>query len=136
MSRKQVRNSIFLAVLAAVVAAMVFWANGPASDTLAEVKVPELSALAGQGKLAFDANCARCHGANAAGSETGPPLVHRLYHPGHHGDAAFLVAALRGVRRHHWQFGNMPSQPQVTEPEILSIIRYVRELQQANGIGD
>lgn len=98
------------------------------------IEVPELSELASQGKAAFDANCAACHGANGSGSEKGPPLVHDIYNPGHHPDAAFLGAANRGVGQHHWRFGNMPPQPQVSAKELATIVRYVRELQEANGI--
>lgn len=71
-----------------------------------------------------------------AGTEQGPPLVHRIYEPGHHADAAFHMAVRAGVRQHHWRFGNMPPQPQVSEAELRTIIRYVREVQRANGIGD
>jgi mono/diheme cytochrome c family protein len=39
-----------------------------------------------------------------------------------------------GVRQHHWPFGDMPAQPQVTDEQLAQIIRYVRELQAANGI--
>jgi len=101
---------------------------------LAEVQIPSLSQKAKIGKQNFDATCAQCHGANASGSENGPPLIHDVYNPGHHSDQAFQLAAVRGVRRHHWNFGNMPPQPQVSTREMASIISYVRELQQANGI--
>lgn len=97
------------------------------------VKVPDLSPLALSGKQAFDKSCARCHGANAAGSDKGPPLVHDLYNPGHHGDGAFVSAARNGTRAHHWRFGDM-KPVKVTDKEITAIIRYVRELQKANGI--
>ena len=99
-----------------------------------DVQVPELSALAMQGREAFDANCAKCHGKNAAGSGNGPPLVHNLYNPGHHSDAAIVSAARRGVRQHHWPYGNMKPLPQVTDAELAAIIKYIRELQAANGI--
>jgi len=99
-----------------------------------DVVVPKLSALAARGKSAFDANCASCHGANAAGTDNGPPFVHDIYNPGHHSDRAFYLAARQGVRRHHWPFGDMPPQPQVTDEELTAIVRYVRELQEANGI--
>ena len=98
------------------------------------VKVPELSPLAARGQTAFDANCAACHGVNAAGTDKGPPLVHNIYNPGHHADGAFFFAAKNGVRGHHWPFGDMPPQPQVSDDQIASIVRYVRELQRANGI--
>ena len=99
-----------------------------------DVSVPELSTVAVKGKVAFDANCAQCHGKNGSGTGNGPPLVHNIYNPGHHGDQAFLLAVKRGVRRHHWPYGNMPPQPQVTNAELTAIVKYVRELQVANGI--
>lgn len=109
-------------------------ATGP--DSTVAVRVPdELSSLAARGKTAFDANCAVCHGVNAAGTDKGPPLVHNIYNPGHHADGAFFLAAKRGVRSHHWPYGDMPPQPQVSEAQLTAITRYVRELQEANGIG-
>ncbi len=104
------------------------------STIVVTVKLPELSQQAREGKQAFDANCARCHGTNAAGSRKGPPLVHDIYNPGHHGDAAFFLAAKRGVPRHHWTFGDMPRLERVTDQDLAAIVRYVRELQEANGI--
>ena len=98
------------------------------------VKVPELSTLAAEGKTAFDATCAACHGLNGAGTDHGPPLVHGIYNPGHHSDEAFFLATKTGVRRHHWPYGDMPPQPQVTQNQLAAIVRYVRELQIANGI--
>jgi len=99
------------------------------------VTVPEtLSAVAQAGKVLFDRSCAQCHGENAAGSDEGPPLVHKIYEPGHHSDQAFFLAARNGVRAHHWNFGNMLPIPEVKEPAVAAIIVYVRELQQANGI--
>lgn len=106
--------------------------GGPA---LAEVRVPELSDKASQGKAVFDQNCAQCHGPNAAGIDgAGPPLVHRIYEPSHHGDMAFQLAAAQGVRQHHWRFGNMPPVDGVSEKDVAAITTYVRELQRANGI--
>ncbi|MCA0961837.1 c-type cytochrome [Salipiger bermudensis] len=119
-----------------------FWPATPETATSQEgaavVTVTRPSALTPQaelGKRAFDAVCAACHGENAAGKMGfGPPLVHKIYEPSHHGDMAFLVAAQQGVRAHHWEFGNMPPQPQLTQAEVKTIIAYVRELQRANGI--
>jgi len=86
------------------------------------------------GKVAFATHCAECHGANATGTDKGPPLIHRYYEPSHHADFAFVRAVRFGVRQHHWRFGNMPPQPEVSQEEINLIIGYVRELQRANGI--
>jgi cytochrome c2 len=87
------------------------------------------------GKRGFDAVCAACHGTNAQGREgAGPPLVHKIYEPSHHGDMAFVMAAQNGVRSHHWTFGNMPPVAGVTNADVLNIVAYVRALQRENGI--
>ncbi|WP_424983843.1 c-type cytochrome [Maritalea sp. S77] len=98
------------------------------------VNATELSPLAAKGEEIFKANCASCHGENAGGSDSGPPLVHDIYNPGHHGDGAFLSAAQNGVPQHHWNFGNMPPQPDMTQLHIAAIVKYIRELQVANGV--
>ncbi len=117
------------------VAVVVSKITSPSSGSvIVDVKVPQLSKQALRGKNDFDENCAQCHGDNGSGSDNGPPLVHDIYNPGHHADAAFRIAAIRGVQRHHWGFGNMPPQPQVSDPQMDGIISYVRELQMANGI--
>ncbi len=108
--------------------------GSPGEGRMVEVNVPTLSSFAARGKVAFDANCAECHGTNGAGNENGPPLVHDIYNPGHHADVSFVAAAKRGVAQHHWQFGDMPPQPEVSDTELAEIIRYVRELQRSNGI--
>lgn len=105
-----------------------------AGAAVVRVKVPQLSATATLGKLSFDANCAVCHGQNGSGTDKGPPLIHDIYNPGHHPDASFRYAVRQGVRQHHWSFGNMPPLPQLSAEQISQITRYVRELQQANGI--
>jgi mono/diheme cytochrome c family protein len=129
---------LVLGTLVAGLGVFVWQLAGPSATpkgTTVEVKIPRLSALAVEGKAAFEANCATCHGRNAAGTAKGPPLVHDIYNPGHHGDGAFFLAAKLGVRQHHWPYGNMPPQPQVAEPQLAAIVQYIRELQVANGIG-
>ena len=106
------------------------------ADIPVAVTVPALSEKAQAGETAFNANCALCHGPNASGTGLGPPLVHKIYEPGHHQDFSFRNAVQNGVQAHHWQFGNMPPAPQVAEDDIERIICYVRELQRANGIFD
>ena len=86
------------------------------------------------GKELYDRSCAACHGTDLRGTDRGPSHLSVVYEPSHHGDAAFLLAARNGVRQHHWPFGNMPKQPQVTKDQVAKIIEYVRELQVANGI--
>lgn len=130
----------FLVGIAAAIVlgvAAVFWLVSPGQQTesfSADVIEPVLSARASEGKVLFQANCATCHGTSAAGTDRGPRLIHPIYNPGHHSDAAFVAAAKLGVRQHHWRFGNMPPQPQVSEDQLGAIVRYVRELQLANGI--
>ncbi len=110
-------------------------AGAAQAEPLVEVTVPDLSPDEAVGKALFDANCAACHGENAAGSsEKGPPLVHPIYEPGHHGDIAFYHAALNGSRAHHWRFGDMPPVAGIAEADIAAIVTYVRALQRANGI--
>ncbi|VAW16741.1 Cytochrome c family protein [hydrothermal vent metagenome] len=107
--------------------------GGGTGDALT-VKVPALSATAVEGEKLFNENCAACHGKNAAGTTQGPSFIDPIYRPNHHGDEAFGRAARDGVRAHHWRFGNMPPRPEVSEQQIAKIVRYIRELQQANGI--
>lgn len=78
--------------------------------------------------------CSTCHGADLRGTDHGPPFLDRVYAPGHHADGAFLVAALAGVRSHHWDFGNMPAIRGITPEQVAAIVAYVREQQRANGI--
>ncbi|HKO29592.1 MAG TPA: cytochrome c [Nitrospiraceae bacterium] len=86
------------------------------------------------GETIFNTNCAACHGKQAAGTDHGPPLVHKIYEPNHHGDPAFLRAASEGVKAHHWQFGNMPKIEAVTSGDVDQIVKYVRWLQRQAGI--
>jgi mono/diheme cytochrome c family protein len=87
-----------------------------------------------EGERGYDRNCRACHGPLGTGSEAGPPLVHRIYQPSHHADAAFQLAVTRGVRAHHWTFGNMPPVPAMDSAAIAGVTGYVRWLQQRAGI--
>ena len=136
--------SLTAAVVLAGGLAFAFWPkdsttaqNTPTESTaLVDVYLPEsLSANAAIGQRVFEAKCAACHGFNAAGNaEAGPPLVHKIYEPSHHGDASFQRATQAGVRAHHWKFGNMPPVEGITPAEVSAIVAYVRELQRANDI--
>ncbi|WP_299809841.1 cytochrome c [uncultured Roseibium sp.] len=130
-------------VLSLIVLGVLAWAlvsgrtdTAPASGAaLVAVTVPALNAEMRAGEALFEENCAACHGDNAAGRDGfGPPLVHRIYEPGHHSDGAFHLAAARGVRAHHWPFGDMPPVENVSEGDVGRIIAYLRALQRANGI--
>ncbi len=89
---------------------------------------------ANQGERLFRAHCARCHGQTAMGSNQGPPLVNAIYRPTHHADLAFYWAVKDGVRRHHWQFGDMPAIEGLSPEDVANIVAYVRGEQRKNGI--
>ena len=97
---------------------------------IAETSPPEVA----QGKALFVENCSVCHGPAGDGTTQGPPLVHIIYEPSHHADAAFILAARNGVRAHHWRFGDMPPLPDVAEETVLEIVGYIRWLQRQVGI--
>ena len=103
---------------------------------LVQVTLPDaLTENAQIGQRIFDGNCATCHGPNAAGrAGMGPPLVHIIYEPSHHGDASFQLAVAQGVRAHHWRFSDMPPVEGLTHADVGMVIAYVRELQRTNGI--
>ena len=130
------RKTIIVAVcaVAAIGAGAIWWMGDGPSPEVSTITLPRLTTAQAAGKTLFDANCAACHGRNATGTEQGPPLVHIIYEPNHHGDASFYRAAALGVRAHHWRFGNMAAVEGVTEADVAKIIDYVRALQRANGI--
>ena len=111
------------ALIVAVLGVGAWWVR--AALTVAEARA---------GAAVFDAHCALCHGERAVGTVQGPPLVHRIYEPGHHPDAAFYRAVEFGVMSHHWEFGNMAPVPGVSKADVAKIVVYVRELQRADGI--
>lgn len=124
---------LVLGVHVLVVASLVLWRWRP-EPASRPVRVPGLSADALAGKRVFDRACAQCHGEHASGSPMGPALLDPIYRSGHHADVAFELAVRRGVRAHHWRFGDMPPQSAVTPAEVTQITRYVRELERANGL--
>jgi mono/diheme cytochrome c family protein len=87
-----------------------------------------------KGKELYTQNCAQCHGADLKGTDRGPPLLHKIYETSHHGDLSFQIAAQRGVRAHHWGYGNMPAVPRVTPDDVAHITAYVRYEQRKVGI--
>lgn len=86
------------------------------------------------GEQLFHSMCAQCHGATATGSPKGPPLVHKIYRPGHHADLAFHWAVRDGVRQHHWKFGDMPPIKGMSPEQVGHIVAYIRQKQQQAGI--
>ncbi len=106
------------------------------SERLAKQGLPpaDFVGSAEQGRDLYVAHCAACHGRFLKGSRTGPPLLHKVYEPGHHSNLAFYRAVKDGTKAHHWQFGDMPAQPQVSPTDAAHIIAYVRDRQQRAGI--
>lgn len=86
------------------------------------------------GEQVFANNCAQCHGPDLQGTKTGPPLLHEVYEPSHHPDDAIRSAVANGVLPHHWEFGPMPAQPQLSDDDTEAVITYIRTQQQAAGI--
>lgn len=137
-------RTVLVAAIAAIATGSAWWLWDQSNaakqveegQALAVVTMPAaLSPEAQAGQQAFAANCASCHGADAEGQAgIAPPLIHKIYEPGHHSDLAFVMAARNGVRAHHWPFGNMAPVPGLTDAELANIIRFVREVQVANGI--
>ncbi|MEK9660468.1 MAG: cytochrome c [Alphaproteobacteria bacterium] len=99
-----------------------------------EIREPEMTGTLATGRLAFTAKCAACHGTKGQGTDKGPPFLSRIYHPGHHGDEAFRLAARNGARAHHWPFGNMPPVEGLSDAQLDQVIAYIRALQRANGV--
>ena len=100
----------------------------PASD---DVVIPF---SLGKGQLIYEKYCSSCHGLRLEGTNQGPPLIHPFYKPSHHGDDSFYRAVLKGVRQHHWKFGDMPAVEGMTPGKVDSLLPYVRYYQQQKGL--
>jgi len=98
------------------------------------IKLPAMTPALNLGRMNYQAKCATCHGLKGAGTDKGPTFLHRVYHPGHHGDGSFFLASKRGTRAHHWPFGDMPPVEGITDGQVKTIVEFVRALQKANGI--
>ena len=131
------KNSFIVLLVTAVAAAgLIAWQFMPGGPIHVQVnvKMPDLSADAVQGRTLFETNCAACHGKSGGGTENGPPLIHKIYEPSHHGDMSFYMAVKQGVRAHHWKFGNMAPVEGVSDNDMSMILAFVREVQRHNGI--
>jgi mono/diheme cytochrome c family protein len=120
-------------ILLFAVALLLMGSAAMASNHEIKPIMPNLSGI-GVGKKLYDKNCASCHGATLRGTKQGPTFLHRIYHPGHHADGSFYLAVKRGVRQHHWKFGNMKPLNKVDQRMVSSIIQYVRFMQKQAGI--
>ncbi|MFQ5804102.1 MAG: c-type cytochrome [Candidatus Methylomirabilales bacterium] len=113
---------------------------GALSGCTAETERREMARMAQapveykRGEGLFNSYCSKCHGKGGRGTDQGPPFLHRIYHPDHHGDESFHLAAQRGAIAHHWQFGNMPKVEGLNEGDVNEIAAYVRWLQRQAGI--
>ena len=110
--------------------------QGDDAERLARLGLPpaDYRADAGRGAEVYAAKCRECHGPAARGSDKGPPLVHGYYVASHHADLAFYRGVRQGVVQHHWEFGDMPAQPDVAPERVADIIAYVRGLQAKQGL--
>jgi mono/diheme cytochrome c family protein len=106
----------------------------PAPRTEFRIPAEDFETDTADGQTLFIAHCAVCHGAEALGTDQGPPLIHRIYEPSHHSDLAFYRAIALGVHQHHWEFGNMPPVPAVSGEDAAHIIAWIRQRQRAAGI--
>ena len=86
------------------------------------------------GRSLYGQACSVCHGQALEGTNAGPTFLNRIYAPGHHADISFMFAIERGVRAHHWNFGNMAPVEGLSQEQVLAIIAFIREEQRAAGI--
>jgi len=102
---------------------------------MANIKVPKIDEQYLIGESLFNKNCISCHGIHGVGVKgVGPPLIHKIYEPSHHGDGSFYSAIKYGVKSHHWTFGSMAAVKNISDEEIVEIINYIRFIQRANEI--
>ncbi len=126
------RSLIVLAASFSIVVAACSSDGGPESDHDTGIPVQDAELVA-QGEPLYQASCAACHGADLRGTDQGPSHLSMVYEPNHHGDGAFILAALRGVPQHHWSYGDMEPVPGLSEDDLAAIVAYVREQQRLNG---
>lgn len=101
------------------------------TEALAALTVP---AEYTTGLAIYEQWCMSCHGPQGTGTDVGPPLVHPVYRPRHHGDEAFQLAVAQGVRAHHFRFGDMAPVPGLDRASVAAITDYIRWLQREVGI--
>ena len=107
-------------------------AEATPTSTPAAPTAPRFSGT--DGRELYGQACAVCHGQALEGTNAGPTFLDRIYAPGHHADISFIFAVERGVRAHHWNFGNMAPVEGLEHEQVLAIIAFIREQQRAAGI--
>lgn len=124
---------------------MVSRVSAPVSAALIALLVagcsaPKLTAATTTGTASLDVGaavyadrCSSCHGTDLRGTDKGPSHLSKVYEPGHHNDLSFRKAIATGSPAHHWSFGDMAPVPGLSEDEIVSVIAYVRSVQQREG---
>ncbi|MDX1739547.1 MAG: c-type cytochrome, partial [Alphaproteobacteria bacterium] len=78
------------AIILAGLGSMIYRASGSVDSV--EITEIQFTSAAQNGKVAYDNTCAACHGESAKGTDSGPPFLHKVYHPGHHGNESFIRA--------------------------------------------
>lgn len=86
-----------------------------------------------RGAELYQANCASCHGSDLRGTELGPSHLSIVYEPSHHPDDSFRSAIANGAGQHHWNFGNMPAVPGLSDADVDEIIAFIRSEQESEG---
>ena len=126
--RRIALRSAGILVAIASVAAACSSSTPPGADI-----APQDPALVATGADLYGASCASCHGVDMRGTDEGPSLLSEIYEPGHHADISFLLAVQRGVRAHHWSFGNMKPIESLDEQDVAAIVAFVRDAQREEG---
>lgn len=137
MTRRKIAWLVAVAAVTAVLALVVFGGNSSPRDPMTgatkfDIPVQDPTLVA-EGEPLYQAYCASCHGADLRGTTVGPSQLSVVYQPGHHPDAAYVLAALNGVRAHHWRFGDMPPIPGLSQDDMDRIIAFIRENQRIQG---
>lgn len=86
------------------------------------------------GAEVYARSCASCHGEDLRGTDEGPSHLSMVYEPGHHTDGGFRAAIEQGSRAHHWNFGDMPPVPGLSDEEIDAVIAFIRDQQEEHGL--
>jgi len=118
---------------ATLLAALVLAACGGSGTGGGEDLLAPDAELVASGAELYSNWCASCHGEDLRGTDRGPSHLSKVYEPGHHSDAAFLLAVRTGVIQHHWSFGPMPPIEGLTDSDVESIVAFVRDVQRREG---
>jgi mono/diheme cytochrome c family protein len=117
-------------ILAVIIASLVAACGSSAQSTAAPAPS---TAMVDAGADLYAAHCAQCHGPDLRGTVKGPSFLSIVYEPGHHSDAAFVLAVAQGVRAHHWDFGPMPPIEGLSPTDVEAIIAFIRDRQETEG---